>query len=86
MFEIDPVRGDVICTSCACCLPDRILDETLEKRNFADSGKNHERTMEIDKHLSFASAGTTIGNGQGSLQKAQNRLKVSETIALRIAI
>ena len=37
----DFIRGDVVCQICGCVLPDRIVDEGLEKRNFADSGKDH---------------------------------------------
>ena len=65
----------IICVDCGCCLPDRVLDETLEKRNFADSGVDHQRAAELDKFLSFASSTTTIGTGQSSLARAQNRLK-----------
>jgi transcription initiation factor TFIIB len=76
-FVEDPVRGDVICHDCGVCLPDRIMDEGLEKRNFMDSGKDHNRGTELDKYLSFASQSTVIGKGTGNLQRAQNRLKPS---------
>ena len=58
LFVEDPVRGDSICADCGCCLPDRIQDETLEKRNFSDSGqgaKDHQRGSVLDSYLSFAS-------------------------------
>ena len=54
-FAEDPVRGDSICLDCGCVQPDRIMDETLEKRNFMDSGKDHNRGSELDRYLSFAS-------------------------------
>jgi transcription initiation factor TFIIIB Brf1 subunit/transcription initiation factor TFIIB len=54
-FVEDPVRGDSICVGCGGCLPERLMDETLEKRNFSDSNKDHNRGSELDKYLSFAS-------------------------------
>ena len=54
LFVEDPVRGDTICEGCGACLPERIMDETLEKRNFSDSNKDHNRGAELDKYLSFA--------------------------------
>jgi transcription initiation factor TFIIIB Brf1 subunit/transcription initiation factor TFIIB len=56
-FVEDPVRGDTICASCGFCLPERILDETLEKRNFSDSKKDQNRGSQLDAYLSFASQG-----------------------------
>ena len=53
-FLEDPVRGDTICADCGCCLPERLLDEALEKRNFMDSGKDHNRGSELDKYLGLA--------------------------------
>lgn len=73
-FVEDRVRGDTICFECGCCLPDRVIDDALEKRNFMDSGKDHNRGAELDKFLNFASQSTVIGTGRGKLQQAQNRL------------
>ena len=54
-FVEDFVRGDSICHDCGAVLPELMMDEQLEKRNFMDSGKDHMRGSELDKYLTFAS-------------------------------
>ena len=54
-FLEDYTRGDSVCTDCGAVLPELMMDEQLEKRNFQDSGKDHNRGSELDKYLSFAS-------------------------------
>ena len=78
-FHINEVQGDLVCPDCGCCI-DRLFDDGPEKRNFVD-GKNHSRTIEVDKFLGMMTHTTIIGKGgaHNQLQQAQLRLAPTET-------
>ena len=74
-------KGDYVCNECGGCSPEKIIDETPEKRNFV-GGKDHSRCSEINYYIDFAGQNTTIkGKKKGTgniLQKLQNQLVEKE--------
>lgn len=74
----DQERGNYICNGCGMVHEDRIMDESLERRNFAD-GPNHMRGFYVDPLLGFSDTRTVIGNGRGKMQRIHNNLKNAVT-------
>ena len=72
-FTVCYQRGDYICTTCGGCSPNKMFDETQEKRNFLD-GPDHSRGSCVDFYLQFSGVTTTIGKRGG---KKSNTLKGS---------
>lgn len=81
---IDCYRGDYICQSCGLVAPDRLIDHSLEKRNFSNSTVDHNRG-EVQKAFMTTMSSTVIGTNSkrqktSKLQKAHNTINKSSTL------
>lgn len=80
---IDCCRGDYICSGCGLVAPDRVIDHSLEKRNFSTSTTDHNRG-ELQKAFMSSMSSTVIGSSKrqktSKIQKAHSIINKSSTL------
>lgn len=77
----DHGRGEYICNGCGLVREDRMIDHSLERRNFSD-GPDNSRGYSVDPYMGSIDTVTVIGHGRGKLQQINDRLKSSSALAL----
>lgn len=77
----DHGRGEYICNGCGLVREDRMIDHSLERRNFSD-GPDNSRGYSVDPYMGSIDTVTIIGHGRGKLQQINDRLKSTTVHAL----
>jgi transcription initiation factor TFIIIB Brf1 subunit/transcription initiation factor TFIIB len=80
-WVIDTIRGDYICSKCGCVSEDRLVDWSLEKRNFSTSVTDHNRGQLSNPYMTSL-ASTNIGSKRqktSAIQKAHQKINKAST-------